>query len=72
MPPLQGGLKTILASIPTFRNVGGLKERQWAGEEEFVDLQVGRNCWYSVQRKMRTELWCVCCLSCFSADGLRD
>ncbi len=57
MPPLQGGLKTILASIPTFRNVGGIKERQWAGEEEFVDLQVGRNCWYAVQRKMRTELW---------------
>jgi hypothetical protein len=57
MAQLQGGLKTILASIPTFRNVGGIKEKQWAGEEEYVDLQVGRNCWPSVQRKMRTELW---------------
>ena len=58
MPPPTQGLKQIFASLPVFRNVGS-KAQQWAGEEEFVDLQVGRTCWAGVQRKMRTELWCA-------------
>ena len=62
MPPPTQGLKQIFASLPVFRNVGS-KAQQWAGEEEFVDLQVGRTCWAGVQRKMRTELWCAAGLS---------
>ena len=58
MPAPAQGLKQIFASLPVFRNVGS-KAQQWAGEDEFVDLQVGRTCWAGVQRKMRTELWCV-------------
>ncbi len=56
MPAPTQGLKQIFASLPVFRNVGS-KAQQWAGEDEFVDLQVGRTCWAGVQRKMRTELW---------------
>ena len=53
----RSGLKQIFKSLPVFRNVSVTKERQWASEEEYVDLQVGRTCWSGVQRKMRTELW---------------
>ena len=53
----RSGLKKILKSLPVFRNAPGIKQHQWVGEEEYVDLQVGRTCWSGVQRKMRTELW---------------
>ena len=52
--PLDTKLNDILLSFPVKNRD---KKKQWKGEEELVDLQIGRTCWHSVERKMRTELW---------------